>query len=179
LEDGIYSDVLKIAKVIPLHKGGTKFKMENYRPRSLIYKIFGNHTTSKTNGILGKYNLFTNCQFGFRKQHSTKLAITYLNKMILEQGENNNYVCGIFIDFAKAFNCVNHQILINKLQHYGVRGIVLKLFSSYLSNRHQYTVNNVENISSTQLPTGISIGVPQGSVVGLFCDVTVTNLDRF
>jgi len=70
----------------------------------------------------------------------------------------------MFIDFAKAFDCVNHQILINKLEHHGVRDIALKLFSSYLSNRRQYKVNNVENISSTQLP--ISIGVPQGSVLG-------------
>ena len=76
--------------------------------------------------------------------------------------DNNKYVCGIFLDLTKAFDTVNHQILLDKLHHYGVRGIVHNLFKSYLSNRKQFV--KVNNTTSEYLPT--NCGVPQGSVLG-------------
>ena len=81
-----------------------------------------------------KNNLFHDYQFGFRKNYSINLAITYLYETILQEREDNRSVCGIFLDFAKAVDCVNHQILLDKLEHYGVRGNAPKLLSSYLNN---------------------------------------------
>ena len=91
-----------------------------------------------------KYDLFTNCLLGFRKKHSTNLAITYLHETIIEERNANKSVCGMSLDFAKAFDCVNHQILLDKLEHKGVEGIARSLFCSYLSYRLQYTVNTEE-----------------------------------
>ena len=95
-----------------------------------------------------KNNLFYNCQFGFQKQRSTSFAITYLHELILEQRDGSDSVSDIFLDFAKAFDCVEHQILLEKLKHYGVKGNVLKLLSWYLTNRFQFILNNDEQIFS-------------------------------
>ena len=111
-----------------------------------------------------KYNLFNDSQFGFRKSDSTNLALTCLHESILKQRDGSNLVCGILLDFAKAFECVNHQVLIDKLEHYGVKGHAYSLFKSYLSHRMQYTINNDQ--SSSMLP--ITIGVPQLRVLGPF-----------
>ena len=113
-----------------------------------------------------KYNLFTNYQFGFRKLHSTNLAITLLQETIRKGRDVNNSVCEIFFDFAKAFDCVNHQILLHKLKHYGVRDNAISLLHLYLTNRFQYTEKSNQQIRSNQL--SITIGMPQGSVLGLF-----------
>ena len=121
----------------------------------------------------GKYDLFTNCQFGFREKHSTNIAITYLHETILEERDANKSVCGMFLDFAKAFDCVNHKTLLDKLEHYGVRGIAPSLLFSNLSNRLQYTVNTEEQFVSQQLP--ILIGVPQDSVLGPFLFLVYIN----
>ena len=106
-----------------------------------------------------KYNLFTDKQFGFQKQHSTNLALTFLYEYILKQRDNDNYVCGIFLDLAKAFDSVSHRILWSKLEHYGVRGNAIRLIKSYLTNRMQYNESNEQ--TSKMLP--ITIGVPQDS----------------
>ena len=81
-------------------------------------------------------------QFGFRKDRSTNDAITLLYEKILWYRDNNFPVCSIFLDFAKAFDSVNHQILLSKLEHYGLGGISLDLVTSYLTNRKQYTSIN-------------------------------------
>ena len=86
--------------------------------------------------------------------------------MILTELDQNKTVCGIFLDFAKAFDCVNHQILLDKIEYQGVRGNAYKLLNSYLSNHSQCTLNKEERISSGLQP--VSIGVPQGSVLEPF-----------
>ena len=120
-----------------------------------------------------KYNLFVNCQFGFRKKHSTNNAVTYLNEIILDELDNTKTVCEIFLDLVKAFDCVNHQILLDKLEHHGFRGNAHNLLTSYLFNRFQYTVTREERVSSGLLP--ISVGVPQGSVLGPFLFLVCIN----
>lgn len=76
-------------------------------------------------------------QYGFRKKHSTNLATIELMTKILQAIDNNEYTIGVFLDLAKAFDTVNHEILLTKLEHYGIRGIALEWFKNYLTNRKQ------------------------------------------
>ena len=107
------------------------------------------------NDILFKY------QFGFRSSHSTDHAILCIIDKILKAIENRNYSCGIFLDF-KAFDTVDHQIFVKKLEYYGIRGIAKQWFISYLTNRKQVVIVN----DTTSDQQNIACGVPQGSVLG-------------
>ena len=110
------------------------------------------------------HNLLYNSQYGFRNNHSTINAITELNANILMGFDSRKYTLGTFLDLSKAFDTIDHKILINKLEYNGVRGIALERFRSYLENRKQYVLyNNVK--SDIQ---DITYGVPQGSVLGSF-----------
>ena len=111
---------------------------------------------------LDNSNIFYNKQFGFRTRHSTDHAILCIIEKIQRAIENRYISCGIFLDFSKAFDTVNHNILIKKLEHYGIQGIAKEWFSSYLSNRRQ--VVTVNSVTSTQC--NVTCGVPQGSVLG-------------
>ena len=106
--------------------------------------------------------LITENKFGFRKVYSTELAVTEIQNTLLKNLDNNRKTCTIFLDLAKAFDSVNHSILIRKLERYGIRGMPLQLLVSYLSNRQHLTkLNGIE--SEIKL---LNIGVPQGSVLG-------------
>ena len=174
LETDVHPDILEIAKVIPLHKKGPKHEVGNYRPISIpspVNNIFETILHKRLIEFWEKYHLFADKQFGFRKNHSTNLPLTFLHKAILKQRDLDNSVCAIFTDFAEAFDTVNHQILIGKLEHYGVRGITSSLIASYLTNRKQYTVNNQQ--ASDMLP--ITVGVPHVGVLGPFLFLVYTN----
>ena len=107
-------------------------------------------------------NCFFNYQFSFSNHHSTNHALISIIEKIWKAVDNGKIACGVFLDFQKAFDTVDHDILLAELEHYGIRGIPLKLFKTYLAERTQHTpINN--DISET-LP--INIGVPQGSVLG-------------
>ena len=101
-------------------------------------------------------------QFGFHKNNSTTFALIEITEEIKETIDNKKYGCGIFIDLRKAFDTVNHDILLKKLEHYGIRGNALKWFRSYLTNRKQYVSLNGECSESKH----ITCGVPQGSCLG-------------
>ena len=109
-----------------------------------------------------KYNILSINQFGFRKNHSTSLALIHLYDKISTAIDNRKYTVGIFLDLSKAFDTVNHKIMLTKLEHYGVRGNSLQWFKSYLSNREQFVQLN-RHCSSTK---SIVCGVPQGSILG-------------
>ena len=165
ISTGIYPDNLKIAKVIPIFKKGDQTSVNNYRPISIlspINKIFEKILYSRLLKYIDKSNILYKYQFGFRKKHSTEHALIELVDQIRLNMGGNQMTCGIFIDLSKAFDTVNHQILTDKLEHYGIRGKALEIFKSYLNNRKQYV--QLENSKSQTRP--ISCGVPQGSVLG-------------
>ena len=111
---------------------------------------------------LEEHNVLYQHQFGFRKNNSTVFVLVQITEMIKESIDSGKFGCGIFIDLRKAFDTVNHAILLNKLEHYGVRDSMLKWFKSYLTDRKQYVSFNGQ--SSEQLLN--KCGVPQGSVLG-------------
>jgi hypothetical protein len=113
--------------------------------------------------FLEKKNVLNDNQFGFRTKYSTDYAMLSIIDKIQTAIDDRDFSCGIFLDFSKAFDTVNHEILIRELEYYGIRGIALNWFISYLENRQRtVTVNNVTSNTTT-----VSCGIPQGSVLGL------------
>ena len=112
--------------------------------------------------FLDNKNIIYNLQFGFRQQYSTSHALISITENIRKALDEGNIGCGVFVDLQKAFDTVDHQILLAKLNHYGIRGVSNDWFKSYLSNRHQYvSINEYESGLAA-----INCGAPQGSVLG-------------
>ena len=175
-DHGTFPSILKYAKVIPLYKTGPKDLVNNYRPISLlspIAKIFEKLLYVRLDKFFSCKKVINSQQFGFRKGYSTELAITDLHNRVIKNTDNGYYTCCIFIDLSKAFDTVNHSILLDKLYAYGIRGNMYSLLKSYLSNRKQFTwCNNTKSENST-----ILCGVPQGSTLGpLFFSLYVNDL---
>jgi len=117
---------------------------------------------NRLRNYLAKFNLLYDHQFGFRPGYSTSMALLDSIDSILENFEQGNKVAGIFIDLSKAFDSLDHSILLNKIANFGIRGIIFNWLKSYLEDRQQFTSYN--NFSSSI--RNISFGVPQGSVLG-------------
>ena len=123
LTSGVYPHKLKIAKVVPIHKKGDSTSMNNYRPISIlstINKIFEKILHTRLTKYIDDFNILYKYQFGFRKNHSTELALIEIVDQIRMSLNNGNMTCGIFIDLSKAFDTVNHEILTDKLHHYDI-----------------------------------------------------------
>ena len=163
--EGHFPDALKLAKVIPLHKGDSVLTVSNYRPISLLpifSKIFERLIYNQLIDFINKNKILDDLQFGFQKNKSTEHAISSIvNNINSDSALKKSFYC-IFLDFSKAFDTVNHKILIEKLKYYGVKGQALSLFDSYLSNRSQ--VVEVNGVISDK--GNIKHGVPQGSILG-------------
>ena len=163
---GIFPEGGKIARVIPVYKNkGSKNMFGNYRPISLLpvfSKIIERLIYDKLFEFLVRYQILFESQYGFRSGRNTTHATLDFIKSIEEAIESNQYAIGIFCDLSKAFDTLNHNILLQKLDHYGIRGKANEWFSSYLKDRKQYVELN--NRKSTCLP--IDTGVPQGSILG-------------
>ena len=137
----------------------------NYRPVSVLpvfSKILERLMYNRLLLFINEHDILYRYQFGFRADHSPNLALLLMVDKISDALENGDYVLGLFLDFSKAFDTVNHDILFLKLENYGIRGVALNMFKSYLSNRYQYVVYNGV-ISENKK---ISCGVPQGSILG-------------
>ena len=163
---GIYPDKLKIAKVIPIFKNkGEILIIPNYRPISLlsnVNKIFEKLIYSRLSGFLNLHNCIYELQFGFRAKHSCNHVLISLTEKMREALDEGKFAAGICIDLQKAFDTVDHKILLKKLEYYGVRGVANKWFESYLSNRKQFVCINGFNSNEIIM----NYGVPQGSVLG-------------
>ena len=162
---GIVPDIFKISCVTPIHKSGDTTDPSNYRPISVLpalNKVLERVVYDQLLNFLDKHHIINSYQFGFRKCHSTEQAILETVDTIRKSIDNNEYTCGIFLDFKKAFDTVDHNILLSKLYKYGIRGLGHNWFTDYLTNRQQYV--KVGNIKSC--PMEIKCGVPQGSTLG-------------
>lgn len=162
---GIFPQCLKNAIIKPLFKKGDKFDMTNYRPISLISslaKIVERIIKKRLLKFLEKYELISKKQFGFREKTSTDDAIFHLTSNIYRKLEKSKKVLCVFLDLAKAFDTVDHRILIDILNNLGIRGPALKLFKSYLFDRQQMVA--IENHHSSYRQ--VKYGVPQGTVLG-------------
>ena len=166
IEHGTYPSKLKLAKVIPVYKGDDESDPSNYRPISLLSvfnRIFEKTMYRRLKSFLEKNDILHDSQYGFREKRSTEHAILDITHQIESNMDNKLYTCGIFIDLQKAFDTVDHTILLEKLNHYGIRGIINDWFASYLVGRKQITQTNQKNTSSKET---VLSGVPQGSVLG-------------
>ena len=165
IETGVYPHLLKRAKVMPVHKGDSRMETKNYRPISLLpifNKIFEKILHSRITSFIDKHNILFERQYGFQKGKSTEFALIDIQERILEILNKKEIPCCVFLDFAKAFDTVNHKILLGKLHHYGIRGIALQLIESYLTDREQCVQVN-DMLSEYE---GVLHGVPQGSILG-------------
>ena len=165
LTTGVFPSELKIARVIPIFKSGANSSFTNYRPVSvlpLFSKILERLMYSRLLLFVNEHKLLYAYQFGFRALHAPNLAMVILVDKISKALEEGECVLGLFLDFSKAFDTVNHAILFEKLEFYGITGTALQWFKSYLTGRKQYVeYNNTLSDKET-----ITCGVPQGSILG-------------
>lgn len=164
-ESGEFPTLMKIAKVVPIHKGGDSHQLNNYRPISILpqfSKILEKLFDARLESFIDKHNLLSDCQYGFRKNRSTAHALIDLTEEVTNNIDNSLFTIGIFIDLQKAFDTIDHGILLKKLLNLGVRGLPQNWVKSYLTEREQY-VQIDECISHRR---NITCGVPQGSILG-------------
>lgn len=163
---GVFPSILKTSKVVPIFKNkGSPTDVSNYRPISLLSnldKLIEKLISKRLVEFLDNHQLISKHQFGFRSKHSTEHALLSLTETIRRSLDSGQFSCGVFIDLQKAFDTVDHDILISKLKHYGIRGIASKWFRSYLTKRKQF----VEISGYKSMIAEILFGVPQGSVLG-------------
>lgn len=165
IKTGEYPDLLKIAKVSPIFKSGSKNLTSNYRPISVlscINKIFEKILAKRIYSFLEKHQILYEFQYGFRTGHSTTHALIEIADRLKLAINKNELTCGLFLDLSKAFDTVNHNILLAKLDYNGIRGPAYNLLKSYLTNRKQYVKIGKYKSEFQQ----INCGVPQGSVLG-------------
>ena len=156
---------MKIAKVTPVFKGGDSADLSNYRPISVLpcfSKILERLMYNRLYKHLSNSKILYPKQFGFQKGHSTDHALLQLVDQIYESFERNEYTIGVFIDLSKAFDTVDHNIPLKKLDIYGISGMHLQ-FRNYLSNRKQYI--QIDGWQKTNYKT-VKCGGPQGSILG-------------
>ena len=165
IEQGSFPKELKIAKIIPIYKSSDKQLITNYRPISVLpvfSKLFERVLHNRLLSFVDCKNIIYDYQFGFRRNHATNSALIILTDKIIQSLSKGDYVVGLFLDFQKAFDTVNHEILIKKMFHYRIGGNCLKLFINYLSDRQQYVCYN--HVTSSK--QNVLCGVPQGSILG-------------
>ena len=164
-ENSIFPDFLKLGHIIPIHKKGDKKLVDNYRPITILHplaKIFEKLIYIRLMYFFNKFSIICNEQYGFRPGRSIQDAALKFQYDAYTANQKDLKLGAIFVDFKKAFDTVNHKILLHKLENYGVRGNSLELLESYLSNRGNSVLINLT--FSKESP--YNHGVPQGSALG-------------
>lgn len=170
---GIFPDLLKEGKVIPVLKKNDRTSLENYRPVTVPFgfsKVFEYAYLDRLTSFINKFKILSSNQHGFRSGMSTISATHSFYDEIIRCIDAGECPVGVFCDLSRAFDCVNHDILINKLDDYGIRGVPLKWLSCFLKFRKQYVSiqhtshNSVIKVNSDLC--SVEMGVPQGSVLG-------------
>ena len=165
LETGFVPSQITIAKVIPLHKEGEKSSFNNYRPIAVIStigKLLEKVIHQQLSDFLNSQDILTSSQFGFRAHHGVEHPLLLFANRVQNSLNNGKHNISVFIDLKKAFDTVNFQVLLRKLEHYGVRGKALKWFKNYLV-RSQFVVVGGDVVSSI---LSMLCGIPQGTVLG-------------
>ena len=165
IKEGYFPTELKLGCITPIFKKGDKYCMSNYRPvcsLSPFSKIFERILYNRMLDFIGKNNIFSDSQYGFRKKKSAETALLDFTNYTYGGLTAKQNVGSIFMDLSKAFDVIDHSILETKLEHYGFRGIFLKLLMNFLKNRKYFvSVNGLKSGINT-----VNIGVPQGSTLG-------------
>lgn len=170
---GVFPSKLKSAKVYPKFKNGNAKHKENFRPISVLptfSKLFEKIALARLLNHLEKYNLLPDEQHGFRTGKSTTTALAALSEYIVTSLDSGDTISAVFLDYSKAFDCLGHELLLDKLNAIGVRDLSARWFQSYLHGRTQMvevtSTENGETRKTTSNPLAIKRGVPQGSVLG-------------
>lgn len=175
VDNGVFPTMMKTSKVIPIYKGkGSKLDLDKHRGVAIVNtfsKVFEKLASSRLIKFLNKYKFFDENQFGFLRGRSTNHAILRIINFVTNAINRGEYAVGIFLDAMKAFDSVNHSILLKKLENAGIRGSALAWFKSFLSGRNQ-RVKNGEFLSEAE---DINISVLQGSVLGVILFVIFIN----
>ena len=178
LEEGDVPDIMKIADVVPLHKSKSRDTATNYRPISLlitISKILEKIMYKRTYEFLKSSNQIYKSQYGFRSKHSCKLAVNELVSEIIKNNELKCNTTAVFLDLSKAFDTLDHKVLLTKLEKYGIRGNTLKWFKSYLRIRKLRAKCLTNDGVIYSLPYDVEYGSPQGSCLGPLLFLLFTN----
>ena len=180
LSEGLFPQVLKLTDVCPLFKSKDKSETSNYRPISLLLtllKLLEKIMCDKVYTFLNDTNQVYVSQYSFRSDHSCENAVSELVSAVLKGFQSNKYTLGVFLDLSKAFDTIKHSILLEKLQYYGIRGVALDWFHSYLSNRKMRVKCCVTSIGRVEFSDyeDVTYGTPQGSCLGLLIYLIFTN----
>ena len=171
LKTGFFPEQFKVAKVVPVFKDSDSHEFSNYRLISLLNSIsclFETIVCFQVTGFADACDLLYKHQYGFRAKHNVNHPLLHFTDNICNALNNNKFNISIFIDLKKAFDTVNYQILLKKLEHYGIKNTDLLWFKNYLQNRQQLvhlsSIAVESNVNSTKLPC--FSGIPQGSCLG-------------
>lgn len=165
IREGYFPDLFKVSRVTPVFKKGSSGEIDNFRPIAIV-PIFGKLLEiiikNRLQAYFDKFSLFSSSQFGFRPGRNASQALSTLVSFITNTFDTRHHASAVLFDLQKAFDTMSHDILLGKLEHYGVRGLARDLIKSYLTNRKQFVQLN--GFKSNTLPA--LMGVPQGSVLG-------------